>query len=459
MATRKVVRMKKRFQPNIAIFIFILILIYIGALIWGYVKKEHISIYEVNTSEIRDDSPLYGFIVRSEEVVRAKEGGYINYYNAEGNRVGVGDVVYTVDSNGDVASLLEQLQESASTSDSVTDFREVIASFQNSLSLANYSQVDDFQFDIHNVILEQSRGTLYSDMNKAAKKLSQSQSYTKVNAAKSGVISYSMDGYEDITEATITTEIMDEYGKSMRDQVSAGEMIEAGEPAYKLITSNDWYLLVELDEDYYKKLMDLDTVRVTVDKDGIAFNASVELFDRDGVHFAKLGTSRYMERYINDRFLKIRFQLKTAKGLKIPNSSILEKQYYTVPEYVLTKGDGGIGVLRQGVNENGAVSMQFVPLGDYEKREDIYYVSTDVLSGGDILLYGANNKEEYIVSSAETLSGTYCVNQGYCEFRPIDIQYQNNEYTIVSDSTDGGLKAYDHIVVAPENLRDDDFIN
>ena len=38
-------------------------------------------------------------------------------------------------------------------------------------------------------------------------------------------------------------------------------------------------------------------------------------------------------------------------------------------------------------------------------------------------------------------------------------KYQNKEYTIVSDSTYGGLTAYDHIVVDPQNLEDDDFIN
>ncbi len=45
---------------------------------------------------------LYGYIMRSEEVVNSEADGYINYYNAEGNRVGVGDVIYTLDTSGDV---------------------------------------------------------------------------------------------------------------------------------------------------------------------------------------------------------------------------------------------------------------------------------------------------------------------------------------------------------------------
>ena len=66
--------------------------------------------------------------------------------------------------------------------------------------------------------------------------------------------------------------------------------------------------------------------------------------------------------------------------------------------------------------------------------------------------------DNYIVSNKQKLSGVYYVNQGYCQFRPIEIQYKNKEYTIVSDHTENGLSAYDHIVVDPSSLQDDDFI-
>jgi hypothetical protein len=84
-------------------------------------------------------------------------------------------------------------------------------------------------------------------------------------------------------------------------------------------------------------------------------------------------------------------------------------------------------------------------------------VDSSVVSGGDILLNNTDGSD-YIVSSMEPLYGVYCVNEGYCEFRPIDIIYQNSDYTIVSDSTTSGLSAFDHIVVDPSNLNDDDFI-
>ena len=142
MATRKVVPMKKRFRPNLALFIFLLIITYIVVLAWGYLTDEHISIYEVNTTRISDDSPLYGFILRSEEVVTTDKEGYINYYNAEGNRVGTGDVVYTLDTNGEVSNMLETLQQSDKNKESITAMREVIYSFQNNFSLSSFSDTE-----------------------------------------------------------------------------------------------------------------------------------------------------------------------------------------------------------------------------------------------------------------------------------------------------------------------------
>ncbi len=457
MASRKVVPMKRRFRPNLALFIFLLIIIYIVVLTWGYLTEEHISIYEVNTTQISDDSPLYGFVLRSEEVVSTDREGYINYYNAEGNRVGTGDVVYTLDTNGEVSGMLEQLQETNKNTESITAMREVISSFQNNFSLSSYSQIENLKYDINNVYFEKTNGNLYSDVNKALKSAGQDKSFTKYTAPKNGVISYSIDGFESMKKTDITPEILDQYAQSTRQQIKTADMLPSGSPVYKLVTDNTWSLTARLNNDYYERLKASDSVRITINKDGISFNASVELWDQGDIHFATLTTARYMERYINDRFLQFEFNLRTAEGLKIPNSSILKKDYYTLPADVITKGDEGNGVIKQVRTEEGKITKQFTSLGHYFFTQDKYYVDSSVVTGGDVLM---NHKsgEDYIVSSKEPLQGVYCVNEGYCEFRPIDILYQNKEYTIVSDMTSGGLSAFDHIVVEPSALSDDDFI-
>ncbi len=461
MSGKKVIRYKKRFRPNIALFIFLLILVYVAVLGWNYLTREHVSIYEVNTSEISDDSPLYGFILRKETVVTAEDEGYINYYNPEGSRVGVGDVVYTLDKSGEVSSMLEQIQDSSKSDTSISAMREEIAGFQNSFSPSSYEDVVDFKYDIENAIFEQSRDNLYANLNENLKQSGKSKNFTKITAKKSGVISYSVDGYEGMKQKDITPGLFEEYGQVTAKQLQSSDTVDSGSPAYKLITDNDWSLVVRLDDSYYEQLKTMDFVRVTIDKDDISFNASVKLFQNAGENFARLSTSRYLERYLHDRFLKIEFSLKSASGLKIPNSAILQKDFYVIPADIVTTGGNedreGNGVVKQVVNEEGGTSYQFVSIQGSTLSDGNYYVSSDVISGGDILLK-SSDKSTYIVSSKEVVSGVYCVNAGYCEFKPIHVIYQNKEYTIVSDDTKDGLAAYDHIVVDPAQLSDDDFI-
>lgn len=459
MARKNVIPMKKRFRPNlsVAFFLFLLIVIYILVLTWGYFAKEHISIYEVNTTDISDDAPLYGFIIRSEEIVNSDEAGYTNYYFSEGSRIGKGDVAYTLDPNGEVSSVLEQIQSEKDNSASIVKMRQAIASFQSSFSMSNYNDVTRLRYDAQNVIFDINNGSLYSDLKNALASSGQDKNFTKVTAKKSGIIAYTMDGYENTKQEDIKKELFDEYGNVVRKQLQKEGSIEAGTPVYKLITSNDWSIVVKLDDSYYAALKELDTVRVTISKDNISFNAQVTLFDEGEDHFATLSTSRYMERYINDRFLQIEFNLKSASGLKIPNSSVLEKEFFVIPDSVVTKGNEGTGVVKQTTDENGKTAHEFVALKNTILMGGQYYVNSSVLQGGDILM-DSSNGENYIVSSKKKLPGVYYVNEGYCQFRPIEVQYKNKEYSIISDHTENGLSAYDHIVVDPTSLKDDDFI-
>ena len=120
MGKRKVVSIKKRFRPqsSLAFFLLLLIVVYIVVLAWGYFAKEHISIYEVNTTDISDDAPLYGFVMRAEEIVNSEESAYINYYLSEGSRIGKGDVAYTEDTSGEVSKMLEQIRSKKDNSGS-----------------------------------------------------------------------------------------------------------------------------------------------------------------------------------------------------------------------------------------------------------------------------------------------------------------------------------------------------
>ena len=67
--------------------------------------------------------------------------------------------------------------------------------------------------------------------------------------------------------------------------------VAAGSPVYKLVTSNDWSIVVKLDDSYYQELKDKTSVRVTITKDDISFNAQVKLWDKEDRKSTRLNSS------------------------------------------------------------------------------------------------------------------------------------------------------------------------
>ena len=452
-----VVKMRRRSQPGIAFFLTLLILLYLIILAWNYFTKSHVSIYEVNTSEISDDSPRFAYVVREEEVVTTDDAGYINYYISEGSRVGKGNVVYTLDDNDSLRKMLGNIRNDNVGVTEISPIREQIDTFNNSFDLSNYQEVSDFHFSINNIILEPSRGNLYKTMKKQIKKTGTTAEYRKYKAPKSGVISYYTDGLEDIRSSKVTPKLLASNGNVERKQVAATGHVMSGEAAYKLVTSNDWSLVTELDDSYYESLKDMDSVRITVLRDGVSFNASIRHFERGGKHLCELSTSRFMERYINDRFLRIEFNLRHASGLKIPNSSILKKEYYEVPQNFITVNNGKQTIVKQTVDPDNGTGVENIDITSSFTDEDKTYIRDQRLSAGDTLLSGKGGL--FTLNKKMDRDGVYSVNEGFCRFRPINVLYQNKEYSIIADDTKDGLKSFDHIVVDPTELTDNDFID
>ena len=62
------------------------------------------------------------------------------------------------------------------------------------------------------------------------------------------------------------------------------------------------------------------------------------------------------------------------------------------------------------------------------------------------------------VTQIAKLEGVYNCNQGFCEFRKIEKLYENDEYAIVSKDTEYGLSSYDHIILNPDMIGEEDVI-
>lgn len=162
--------------------------------------------------------------------------------------------------------------------------------------------------------------------------------------------------------------------------------------------------------------------------------------------------------FCTDRFIDIELILDEDRGLKIPNSSIVEKQFFLVPEAYITQGgsNDSYGVIRESYLD-GTPTTEFIETNVYNVKDGEYYLDDSVLRLGDRLIK-PDSSETYPISKQGSLIGVYNINKGYADFKQIVILYKNEEYAIVQSNTNYGLNVYDYIVLDASTVNEDDFI-
>ena len=96
-------------------------------------------------------------------------------------------------------------------------------------------------------------------------------------------------------------------------------------------------------------------------------------------------------------------------------------------------------------------------LEGYEKGQETELGAVNVMTG---IYTGRSPKDKYIVvdEKMKTLKGVYCTNQGYADFRPIDILIEKDDYSIIANDTNQGVSRYDFIVLDGTTIKENQII-
>lgn len=459
----KVTKIKKYRKPlniNIGMVIFAVIFIYVCICIGMYFKDNHIRPYEVREGSLSSDNLYTGVIIRDEKVVEASSAGYVNYYAREGERAAVGNLIYTVDETGRLSDYInsEELGENALSDAELAQLKSEIVNFTQGFSPENYNVTYDFKYDVDGTVLKLANSSLMESIAE----LDSGDFGNAVHlsyANDTGIIMYWTDGYENLVPESVTETILEkkEYEKK---QLISNELIAAGDAVYKVCNSENWSLVIKIDENKAIELEEAEYVKVRFMKNQEESWASVTIFhNADGNIYAQLSFTNSMVSFVNDRFLDVELLLHEETGLKIPNTSIVEREFFLIPETYVTKSGetNSYGVLRETVLENGTNSTEYVEIDIYSLVDGEYYVDAGVIQSGDHL-FMPDSTQTYTVSKRATLIGVYNMNKGYADFRQIEILYQNEEYAIVKPNTEYGLNVYDLIVQDASSVKVDQFI-
>ncbi len=435
---------------NIGMVFFAVMAIYIIISVITYFRRDHIVGYEVMEGALSTNNIYDAVAVRDEKIVESDTAGYVNYFATEGGRVAVGNLVYTVDESGQLLDYLKSQgsEEVSLSEEDLAELRTQIVNFDSSFDPLNFHTVYDFKVSLDGTVQKLSNNSVLSNIQSLNANSGTLQSINYKYAPDTGIVVYSIDGYEDLTLEKMNSAVFDNstYDKQ---QLINNTLVKAGDPVYKLCTSEEWSVIIEEDDEKkVQELVDLEYVKVRFIKNQDESWGKVSAYtNADGESFVQLTFTNSMITFCRDRFLNIELITEDDTGLKIPNSAIVDKNFYLVPkDYVIKNNDNSTAVLRVKYDEQGNETSEIVAVSIYNETETVFYLDTDTLRSGDTLIKTDSN-DRFTVSKTDSLIGVYNINKGYADFRQISILYQNEEYSIVRSNTTYGLNVYDYIVL------------
>ncbi len=461
---RKIRKYRKPLNLNIGMVLFGVIFIYVVVCVVMYFQTSHIIRYEVEEGSLAVDTIYRGVVLRDETVIYTQSAGYVNYYAREGERVAKDDLVYIMDQTGRLSEELAGLNSGENTlsKSELAEFRSEIVNFAHGFDPASYESVYDFKYALKNNIMKLAGSSMLESLN-SLNGSSGMAAVERYYSPGTGIVAYWTDGYEELKAQNVTEAIFDENTEYEKKRILSNTLMEAGEAVYKLSTNENWSIVIPIDAARGAEMQQDGPVRVRFLKNQYeSWGTPKLLTNGDGNTYLELSFTNSMITFIPDRFLDVELIVEDETGLKIPVSSIVQKEFFLIPEeYVVPGGNnGGDSVVRQCYLEDGTISRETMEIDVYyfdsESRE--YYLDSSVVNLGDNL-YKTEGEETFTVSRRATLTGVYNMNKGYADFKQISILYQNDEYAIVKPNTKYGLSVYDYIVLNAESVSDDQFIN
>ncbi len=450
---------------NVGMIIFTIIFLYIVFSVYSYITRDQIRYYEVSDGSIVRQEQYTGVAIREEETVDAASSGYIHYYIQDGKRVAVGTDVYMVDETGALEAYLKDHPElnKEMSGEQIADIRYRLSQFSQTFKNSSFSYLYDTKFSLDATALEYSSISDAQDLNSVLGQLG--INYSQISAQKAGVVSYSIDGYEDLTPDTVKSDIFTMSGYKM-NITKPGNLIEGGSPVYKVITSSNWNIVFPVDDETKEKYQDIHKVQVHFIEKDLTTSAELDIYtSSDGNNYGKLSFNELVEQFCDERFIQFDMVINNKRGLKIPLTAVTEKDFFIIPkDFMVTGADGTTGFNRQTVSAEGSTTTEFVPSEIYRIDEQYCYVtvpednSENGVKLNDFVIRpetgGTDTSNTYHVGPVKSLQGVYNINRGYCMFRQIIPIEQNNEYVIVEKNTDYGISVYDHIVMNASLVTD-----
>lgn len=450
---KKIVRVRSVGNFNIGVVVFFVIIIYVLFNIFSYFTKTHIAEYQVQQGTIASNNIYQGIIVRNETVEYASRNGYINYYVKNASKVSITDVVYSIDTEGDVAKKIaaSTSETDALSMDTLSSISMDLGTFVSDYNPNRFSEAYTFLNNLSTEIAQDVNLNALSNLSSLVESAEGNQTFYQMTSPEDGIIVYEVDGFEEYSIEDIISSDLN-YNNYKEEHLFGKEKVSSGDPVYKRINSEYWNIIVPIDETLAKQLNEKSAVRVRFCKDNFEIDTACSLLKEKDSYYLNLSFNKGMIRYVNDRFVDIELVMGDKIGLKIPNSSITTKEFFTIPKEFFTTGDKpGLMIKKQ---IDGADTTELIHPTLYYETDEYYYVDSEDVSANDIIQKEDSSATYTVGMDKGSLIGVYNINKGYAVFKQINIIYQNEAYAIVETKTAYGISLYDHIALDASHVKE-----
>ncbi len=463
MAQNNITRMPKQSKFNIGLIVLIVIFIYVLVFVISYLSKEQVQGYEVRTGSLVTPSSFEAVILRDEEVVTSTAAGYVNYFVAEGERVAVNNLVYTLDETGVLAQYTQGqgVTESVLSEAEVDDLLYTIDEYILDFDVENFSTVYSLKHQLESKVDKITNTNLLESIEEIPTLDGQLQYGL---AMLTGVTAHWIDGLEDLEVGQVNSQTFERVDYT-QEELIGNSLVTEGDPIYKVYQQEDWSIaFVCEDEALAQSLVDKEYVEVTFFKNNMTLIGSVSLHNNavgeETESIIEISFSTGSVNFSTDRFVSISVEVEQEEGLKIPVTSVVELDFFLVPEsYVIfAEAENKYYINIETYMENGELSIRKIEVQPYNLLEGFYYLQHELLVSGSRLL-AVGSEELYVVSEKASLLGVYNMNKGYADFKQITILDESEDYAIVQSNTAYGLVEYDYIVLNSSAISENDFTN
>ncbi len=456
----KIVKYRKPLSINIGVVIFAIIIIYVIFNLFVYLTTEQVSEYQVEQGTIATNHIYKGLILRDEEVINTDHAGSVNYYIKNGSKVSTKDVIYSVDSDGGISTEITAAAQDGSTLSTAElgTISEKIDTFTATYHANDFYDVYSFKNDMNSQLSQTLNTTALNDLSDQVNTAMGNGTFFKETSTNPGVVLYYVDGFEGKTTDDFTTDMLDPTTYS-KTTLNTRTTVSDGEPAYKLVKSENWNVIIRISQELAESLGDDNYIQVRFCKDNQKANASYTIFQKDDGYYMNLSFTNSMVRYASERYMNVELLLNEESGLKIPNSAITEKDFYAVPKEYFTQGaDSSDYSILVKAPEGSKSDVTLVTPTIYYETDTAYYIDDESVSSGDSIVKSDSSSTYTVGTDIATLKGVYNINKGYAIFKQINILYQNDEYAIVQTGTSYGISLYDHIALDGSKVHEDQLV-